>query len=203
MRPLSGTLTKAIDSRAAAAAAVARAFPPDPGTNSDPLPSVAPLPAAEPMACPPLRCLRCVLVCLAPGLVTAWGGQMTDATFGETFVFSGTPRPETLFGLGFNRRLMDADPFAIEFDGNALSLGQLEPIAAFATPAAFLIRKKIVRSLRPRTFGKAPLGIGLRWWIQPWLSFGVVKVSASTVQSVIMKRRRGKTPASISQLLSC
>ena len=29
-------------------------------------------------------------------------------------------QPEGIFGLGFNRRLIDADPFAIELDGNAL-----------------------------------------------------------------------------------
>ena len=74
--------------------------------------SVKPLGLPEPLACPPdLPALRSRLP--GPWAVTAWGGQMTDATFGETFIFSGTPRPEGVFGLGFNRRLLDADPFPL------------------------------------------------------------------------------------------
>jgi hypothetical protein len=135
--------------------------------------SVEPLGPSEPMACPadvpPLRSRL-----PGPWAVTAWGGQMTDATFGETFLFSGTPRPEGVFGLGFNRRLLDADPFSIELDGNALFHNS-------ATNRNLRYKGGIpddqqdTAETRAQSFWEGTIGIGLRWWIQPWLSFGFVE----------------------------
>jgi len=99
---------------------------------------------------------------------------MTDATFGETFLFSGSPRPEGVFGLGFNRRLIDADPFSIELDGNAL-------FHSAATNRDLRYKGGIpddqqdTAETRAQTFWEGTIGIGLRWWIQPWLSLGFVE----------------------------
>ena len=35
-----------------------------------------------------------------PWAVTAWGGQMIDAAFGDTFLFNGRMRPEAVLGVG-------------------------------------------------------------------------------------------------------
>ena len=99
---------------------------------------------------------------------------MTDATFGETFIFSGTPRPEGVFGLGFNRRLLDADPFSIELDGNALyhnsaTNRNLRYVGGIPD------NEKDNAETKAQSFWEGTIGIGLRWWIQPWLSFGVVE----------------------------
>ena len=149
-----------------------RANPPKPGTLVPPA-SVAPLPAAEPMACPPeIPPLRSRLP--GPWAVTAWGGQMTDATFGETFVFSGTARPETLFGLGVTRRLVDADPFAIELDGNVLyHSATLNRRLRYTGGIPDSQKDRAVTEAQ--NFWEGTLGIGIRWWIQPWLSFAAIE----------------------------
>ena len=149
-----------------------QANPPKSGTLVPPA-SVAPLPAAEPMACPPeIPPLRSRLP--GPWALTAWGGQMTDATFGETFVFSGTPRPETLFGLGVTRRLVDADPFAIEFDGNVLyHSATLNRRLRYTGGIPDAQKDRAVTEAQ--SFWEGTLGIGIRWWIQPWLSFAAVE----------------------------
>ena len=134
---------------------------------------VNPLSEPEQMACPPELPAQ-VSRLPGPWAVTAWGGQMTDATFGETFLFSGAARPEGIFGLGFNRRLIDADPFSIELDGNALFHS-----AADNRNLRYLggvpDSEKDQAVTRAQTFWEGTIGIGLRWWIQPWLSLGVIE----------------------------
>jgi hypothetical protein len=109
-----------------------------------------------------------------PWALTAWGGQMTDAIFGETFTFKGALRPEGVYGLGVNRRLLGADPFALELDGNlmlhnASSNSKLR--YALGVPEAY----RATARTDPQTFAEITFGLGLRWWIQPWLSLGVVE----------------------------
>ena len=143
---------------------------------------VQPLGPSEPMACPPdLPTLRSRLP--GPWAVTAWGGQMTDATFGETFMFSGAQRPEYLGGLGFTRRLLDADPLALELDANVLfhSASRDNNLKyALGVPED----ERDNASTNPQNFWEGTLGIGLRWWIQPWISLAVVEgVSLNTTVS--------------------
>ena len=38
--------------------------------------------------------------------VAAWGGQMIDAAFGDTFLFNGRMRPEAVLGVGVQKRIM-------------------------------------------------------------------------------------------------
>ena len=60
-----------------------------------------------PMACPPL--LPPVPDWHPqPWAVTAWGGQMIDAAFGDTFLFNGTMRPEAVLGIGLQKRILRA-----------------------------------------------------------------------------------------------
>ena len=134
---------------------------------------VQPLAPPEPMACPPeLPALRSRLP--GPWSVTAWGGQMSDATFGETFLFSGAPRPEYLGGLGFTRRLLDADPLALELDGNVLfHTASRDRDLKYALGVPEDERDRA--STDPQNFWEGTLGIALRWWIQPWISLAVVE----------------------------
>ena len=150
------------------------------------MPPVALAPAAQTMACPP------PLPPLPdwhpyPWAATAWGGQMINANFGDTFIFKGQMRPEYLLGFGLNRRLLRAGPLALEFDSNALlhhansqpggGFNQSEPFAN--TPA--------------QTFGEFTWGFGLRAWLQPWLSLGFVEgVSLNTNVSNYEKTFREK-----------
>jgi hypothetical protein len=128
----------------------------------------APLPPAEPISCPPN------LPPLpdwhpSPWAATLWGGQMFSANFGDTFVFKGQFRPEYLGGLGLQRRLIDGGPFALEFDGNLLNhrsrsmpgggFNQDDPFAA--TPG--------------QSFGEGTAGLGVRFWLRPWLSIYAVE----------------------------
>jgi len=135
--------------------------------NLEALPS-APLTAPQALACspllPPLPQWRPY-----PWAVTAWGGQMIDTNFGDTFKFQGRMRPEYLGGIGLQRRLLDGGPFSIEFDSTltghaALSQagGAYNQAVPFAdTPA--------------QGFGEVTGGLGLRIWLQPWLNVFVVE----------------------------
>ncbi|MFM8258683.1 MAG: DUF3769 domain-containing protein [Vulcanococcus sp.] len=150
------------------------------------MPPVALSPAAQTMACPP------PLPAVPnwhpyPWAATVWGGQMIDANFGDTFFFKGRFRPEYLWGLGLNKRLVQAGPLALELDSNALlhhaspqpggEFNQTTPFAG--TPA--------------QTFGEFTLGLGLRAWLQPWLSLGFVEgVSLNTNISNYEKTFRQK-----------
>ena len=129
------------------------------------MPPVALSPAAQTMACPP------ALPPIPdwhpyPWAATLWSGQMIDANFGDTFVFKGRMRPEYLWGVGLNKRLVQAGPLALEFDSNAMlhhaneqAGGAFNQAVAYAnTPA--------------QTFGEFTWSFGLRAWLQPWLSLG-------------------------------
>ena len=131
--------------------------------NDFSMPPVALSPMAQTMACPP------PLPPIPdwhpyPWSATLWGGQMIDANFGDTFVFKGQMRPEYLLGVGLNKRLMHAGPFALEFDSTALLHhadeqpgGEFnQPVPNANTPA--------------QTFGEFTWSFGVRAWLQPWLS---------------------------------
>ncbi|HGY5546075.1 MAG TPA: DUF3769 domain-containing protein, partial [Prochlorococcus sp.] len=129
------------------------------------------------MACPP------VLPSIPdwhphPWAVTAWGGQMIDSNFGDTFLFNGRMRPEYLLGLGLQKRIHRAGPFALELEAdffghhaNKQAGGEFNQSVPYAdTPA--------------QSFGEGVLGIGARLWVQPWLSFGFVQgISYNTANS--------------------
>ncbi|MBM5804080.1 MAG: DUF3769 domain-containing protein, partial [Cyanobacteria bacterium K_DeepCast_35m_m2_155] len=141
------------------------------GSDSDYLlnqPPSQPLTPPEPLSCTPI---------LPPipnwhpynWAVTAWGGQMIDANFGDSFYFKGRWRPEYLAGVGLNKRIVDGGPFSLELDANLLA-HQAYPQAGGqynqAVPYA---------SVPGQTFGEGTLGIGLRIWMQPWLSVFLVE----------------------------
>ena len=145
--------------------------PPRPGTPIPPA-SVAPLAEPEPLSCPP------VLPPLPrqpyPQALTLWGGQMTDATFGETFIFQGATRPEGVGGLGYIHRLVEADPFALEIDSNLLLhvAGRNNDLRYTAGVPPEQASRAVTD---PQTFAEVTFGLGLRWWIRPWLSLQAVE----------------------------
>ncbi|NBQ20283.1 MAG: DUF3769 domain-containing protein [Synechococcaceae bacterium WB6_3B_236] len=146
--------------------------PPKPGVQVAPA-TVAPLPEAEALSCPPnLPPLESRHP--YPWAVTGWAGQMTDATFGETFLIRGNLRPEGVFGLGAQRKLLDADPFALELDGNLLfhSAGRN---ADLRYTGGVPLDQAATAVTEPQAFWEVTFGLGLRWWIQPWLSMGVIE----------------------------
>jgi hypothetical protein len=128
----------------------------------------APLPPPEALSCPP-DVPPPPQWHPHPWAVTGWGGQMYAANFGDTFLFKGSYRPEYLAGLGLQRRLLDAGPLAFEIDANLLGHrassqpgGRFNQAVPFAdTPA--------------QNFGEATLGLGVRLWLQPWLSLYFVE----------------------------
>ncbi len=146
--------------------------PPKPGVQVSPV-SVAPLPAPEALSCPP-NLPPLVSRHPFPWAITAWGGQMTDATFGETFTVSGSPRPEYLGGIGFNRKLLDADPIDLELDGNLFfHTGDSSNYLRYRKGVSE--NQRDFAFINNQQFWEVTFGIGLRWWIQPWLSLGVVE----------------------------
>ena len=120
-----------------------------------------------------------------PWAVTAWGGQMIDAAFGDTFLFNGRMRPEAVLGVGVQKRIMRAGPLAVELEADLFShIAQQQQGGEFNqnTPYA---------DLPPQNFGEAVIGIGARVWVQPWLSFSVVEgVSYNTDVSLYEKTFR-------------
>ena len=127
-----------------------------------------PLPPPEAISCPPA---------LPPPpqwhpypwAVTTWAGQMFAANFGDTFIFQGRLRPEYLVGLGLQRRLFDAGPFALELDANLLGhRADRQPGGPFnqAVPNA---------DTPSQTFADMTVGLGARLWLQPWLNIYFVE----------------------------
>ena len=104
-----------------------------------------------------------------PWAVTAWGGQMIDAAFGDTFLFNGRMRPEAVLGVGVQKRIMRAGPLAIELEADLFS-----HIAKQQQGGEFN-QSKPYADLPAQSFGEGVLGIGARVWVQPWLSFSVVE----------------------------
>lgn len=128
-----------------------------------------------------------------PWAATAWGGQMIDSNFGDTFIFNGRMRPEYLLGVGIQKRLWKSGPIAIEFEtdffahqANRQAGGRYNQDVPFSdTPS--------------QTFGEGVIGLGARLWVQPWLSLGVVEgISYNTSVSNYEKTYRKK----FSQLLN-
>ncbi len=141
------------------------------GSTSDFLldqPASTPLPAPEPLSCTPI---------LPPvpewhpynWALTAWGGQMIDANFGDTFFFKGRWRPEYLAGIGVNKRLVDGGPFALEMDLNLLGHG------AYSQAGGEYNQAVPYAQVPSQAFGEGTLGLGLRIWMQPWLSVFLVE----------------------------
>ncbi|MCB4429005.1 DUF3769 domain-containing protein [Synechococcus sp. MU1643] len=155
-------------------------------TNTAVAESATPASRADlpPVACPPL---------LAPvpdwhpqpWAVTAWGGQMIDADFGPAFLFDGRMRPEVLLGIGLQKRIKKAGPFAIELEAdffhhiaNQQQAGEFNQSQPYA-------------ELTSQSFNEVILGIGARLWVQPWLSFSVIEgVSYNTDVSLYEKTFR-------------
>ena len=104
-----------------------------------------------------------------PWAVTAWGGQMIDAPFGDTFLFNGRMRPEAVLGVGVQKRIMRAGPLAVELEADLFS-----HIAKQQQGGEFN-QSKPYADLPAQSFGEGVLGIGARVWVQPWLSFSVVE----------------------------
>lgn len=101
--------------------------------------------------------------------MTAWGGQMIDANFGDSFFFNGRWRPEYLAGVGLNKRLVDGGPFALELDFNLLG-------HTAATQQGGPYNQSVPNADVPsQSFGEGTLGVGLRIWMQPWLSLFLVE----------------------------
>ena len=128
----------------------------------------APLLPPEPISCspalPPLPDWHPF-----PWSATAWGGQMYTASFGDTFLFNGNFRPEYLAGIGLQRRLLDGGPFAFELDTNLLNhRSRSQPGGGF--------NQEVPYSETPaQNFGDGTVGLGLRFWLQPWLNIYVVE----------------------------
>ncbi len=148
------------------------------GSNNDFLldqPPSQPLPPPEPLSCSPL---------LPPvpdwhpynWAVTAWGGQSIDANFGDTFLFNGRWRPEYVAGIGLNRRLLDGGPFAFDLDLNLLGHS-----AASQAGGAFNQTTPFA-PVPAQQFGEGTLGLGLRIWMQPWLSIFLVEGVSYTTE---------------------
>ena len=128
----------------------------------------APLLPPEPISCspalPPLPDWHPF-----PWSVTAWGGQMYTANFGDTFLFNGQYRPEYLAGVGMQRRLLDGGPFAFELDANLLNhRSRSQPGGGFNQEVPYA-------NTPAQNFGDGTLGLGLRFWLQPWLSLYFVE----------------------------
>jgi hypothetical protein len=126
------------------------------------LPS-APLLPPEPISCspdlPPLPNWHPY-----PWSVTAWGGQMYTANFGDTFLFNGSFRPDYLTGMGIQRRILDGGLFAFELDANLLNhRSQSQPGGGFNQEVPYA-------NTPAQNFGDGTLGLGMRFWLQPWLS---------------------------------
>jgi len=131
-------------------------------------PPSAPLLPPEPISCspelPPLPDWHPF-----PWSVTAWGGQMYTANFGDTFLFQGTYRPESLAGVGMQRRILDGGLIAFELDANLLNhRSRSQPGGGFNQDVPFA-------DTPAQNFGEGTLGIGMRFWLQPWLSLYFVE----------------------------
>ena len=122
-----------------------------------------------------------------PWSVTAWGGQMYTANFGDTFLFNGSYRPEYLAGVGMQRRILDGGLFAFELDANLLNhRSRSQPGGGFNQDVPYA-------DSPAQNFGEGTLGIGMRFWLQPWLNIYFVEgVSLLTEASNYEKTFREK-----------
>ncbi len=104
-----------------------------------------------------------------PWALTAWGGQMIDSNFGDTFLFNGRMRPEYLLGVSMQKRIWRAGPLQIELEADLFAHQAYEQQGG-------PFNQSIPNANTPaQTFGEGILGIGARLWVQPWLSLGFVE----------------------------
>ncbi len=104
-----------------------------------------------------------------PWAITFWGGQMTDAKFGETFLFDGLFREEYLLGLGLHKRIYRNGPFAIELETDFFRHIANEQVGG-------RFNQDIPNSTTSgQKFGEIVLGIAARVWVRPWLSFALIE----------------------------
>ncbi|KZR86693.1 LPS-assembly protein LptD [Synechococcus sp. MIT S9508] len=104
-----------------------------------------------------------------PWAVTAWGGQMIDSNFGDTFLFNGRMRPEYLLGVSMQKRIWRAGPLQLELEADLFAHQAYEQQGG-------PFNQTVPNANTPaQTFGEGILGLGARLWVQPWLSFGFVE----------------------------
>lgn len=104
-----------------------------------------------------------------PWAITAWGGQMIDSNFGDTFLFNGRMRPEYLLGVSMQKRIWRAGPLQLELEADLFAHQAYEQQGG-------PFNQTIPNANTPgQTFGEGILGIGARLWLQPWLSLGFVE----------------------------
>jgi hypothetical protein len=120
-----------------------------------------------------------------PWAVTAWGGQMIDAAFGDTFLFNGRMRPEAVMGVGLQKRIARAGPVALELEADLFShVAKQQQGGEYNQDTPYA-------DLPSQSFGEGVVGIGARLWVQPWLSFSLMEgVSYNTDQSLYEKTFR-------------
>ena len=138
----------------------------------------------QPLACPPL--LPPVPDWHPhPWSVTAWGGQMIDTAFGDTFLFDGNMRPEAVLGIGLQRRIWRAGPLSLELEADLFShIAQQQRGGEYdqSTPYA---------DVPSQSFAEGVVGIGARLWVQPWLSVSFLEgISYNTDVSLYEKTFR-------------
>ncbi len=104
-----------------------------------------------------------------PWAVTAWGGQMIDAPFGDTFLFNGRLREEYLLGVSMQKRIWRAGPFSLELEADLFAH------QAFRQQGGEFNQNVPNADTPEQFFGEAVIGLGARLWVQPWLSFGFVE----------------------------
>ena len=104
-----------------------------------------------------------------PWAVTAWGGQMIDSNFGDTFLFNGRMRDEYLLGVSMQKRIWRAGPFALEVEADLFGH------QAYKQPGGPFNQAVPNADTPDQQFGEAIVGLGARLWLQPWLSFGFVE----------------------------
>jgi hypothetical protein len=136
-------------------------------------PASVPLPPAEPIACPttlpPVPDWH-----PHPWAATLWGGPLFDANFGDTFLFNGQLRQEVLLGGGMQRRLWRSGPIALELDFNALGhWASAQKGSGFS--GRFTSSDSSSLDTAAQGFGEVTAGLGLRVWLLPRLSVGVVQ----------------------------
>ena len=104
-----------------------------------------------------------------PWAITAWGGQMIDSNFGDTFLFNGRMRPEYLLGVSMQKRIWRAGPLQLELEADLFAHQAYEQEGG-------PFNQSVPNANTPaQTFGEAIFGIGARLWVQPWLSLGFVE----------------------------
>ena len=104
-----------------------------------------------------------------PWAVTVWGGQMIDSNFGDTFLFNGRLREEYLLGVSMQKRIWRAGPVSLELEADLFGH------QAFEQQGGEFNQNEPNANTPEQFFGEAIVGLGVRLWVQPWLSFGFVE----------------------------